>query len=125
VRAYVEEYGSERPAILLDRTSTSTPRAEDEPPVPDCFPREDWLAQNPPVPDILRAANRSTFQVSTSAGIAGVTLFSQQRYEREYGSEGRPRTLAKLFNGREPAVITVSRPVIDAKGQAHVLVHNF
>jgi hypothetical protein len=125
VRAEAEEYRSERPAILLDRTSTSMPRPEDELPVPDDFPREEWLAQNPPVPDILRAANRSPFQISKSARFGSVTLFSQQRYEREYGSEGRARALARLFNGREPAVITVSRPALDDQGRAHLLVHVF
>jgi hypothetical protein len=54
-----------------------------------------------------------------------VTLFSQQRYEREYASEGSGRALARLLNGREPAVFTVSRPVIDDKGRAHLLVRVF
>jgi hypothetical protein len=125
VTADIDPYRGERPILLLDETSTWMPLAEDEPSVPDDFPRGDWLAQNPPVPDALRVANARMFAVGPGGVAAGVTAFPRSRFEQMHRSRRGLRGLSKSFGRREPAVLEVSRPVINDQGEALVLVHMF
>jgi hypothetical protein len=125
VKTDIDPYRGEQPILLLDETSSWMPPAENEPARPEDFPRDEWLAQNPPVPDALRTANTGTFVVGPGGLAAGVVAYPRSRFERMHRSRRALRRLAKSFGDRAPAVFEVSRPVIDDQGEAYVLVHMF
>lgn len=57
--------------------------------------------------------------------VAGEASYSRARFERMERSRSGLRPLSRLFDGREPAVLEVSRPSVNAHGEAHVLVHAY
>jgi hypothetical protein len=64
LRAEIQDYRGESPVVVLDETSPWMPPDEGEPERPPEVPLEDWLAQNPPIPAALRAANAKAISAS-------------------------------------------------------------
>lgn len=124
LRAEIQGYRGEWPVVVLDETTPWMPPDGDEPEPPAEVPLEEWRVQNPPVPAALRAANAKPYSVGIDK-VAGGVSYSRARFEGMERSPSGLRSLARLFGGREPAVLEVSRPSLNAEGEAHILVHAY
>ncbi len=123
LRAEIDSYQGKWPVVLLDDTSPWMPQGDDEPAAPAGVPHDDWLAQNPPVPVALRAANAESYSLGAIGAAVGAQLYPRSQLESMERSKQGLRALAKRFSGREPAVLEISRPSINDRGEAHILVH--
>ena len=124
LRAEIEGYRGQWPVVVLDETESWMPPPGEEPEPPAEVPEEEWLSQNPPVPAPLRAANAKSYVVGTGR-VAGEASYSRARFERMERSRSGLRPLSRMFSGREPAVLEVSRPSVNPEGDAHILVHAY
>jgi len=101
----LDELMSRRPVIFVDATDKWFPRDRPE-----------------TIPEGLPEANKHTYNLSGIQVPEGVVLYSASFFDKNYEYAKPSKAIVRQF-GKEPFVLSVSRPFISADGKAHLLLH--
>lgn len=99
------ELMTRRPIVFLDST-------------------DNWVPQDPPesLPVGFAKANKAKYGLQAVNLPQNVSMYSARLFDKTYQYAKPSKEMVKQF-GKEPFVVSVSRPIITADGKAHLLLH--
>jgi len=124
LEAEAESFQSTRPIVLLDTTDPWMPADEAPPPRPYQVTEAMWLEWTGPVAPGLRSNNARAHGLGALRTPQFITTFSAAAFDAAWHSSiGLAPLVARLW-GKEPLVLSVSRPYLDPAGtEGSILVH--